>query len=260
MDKRVCVRLGNIFAFDSANGRKRYFQYICNDRSCMNTQVIRVFKTTYSHEDNSSVKKIVNDEIDFYAHTIVSAGIKDNVWYKIGTSNDCGLDKLDKITFALYFTEDELTGIPLLQANGAQWKIWKSNERILWSNDINALSPKYLEIGSILPVHQIVNRLTNGYYSFTAKEYDVLVRKPYDGVDTFTRRSFGVYNGYFHFDGENLKNVVMLEADYSVVANIRDILRLLQLPGNLKFGDINWRFDEFISEEEYNTVLNQTLS
>lgn len=224
----------------------------------MNTQVIRVFKTIYSHEYNPSIKEIVNDEIDFYAHTIVSAGIKDNVWYKIGTSNDCGLDKLDKITFALYFTVDELTGLPLLQANGSQWKIWKPNERIIWSNDINDLSPKYLEIGSILPIHQIVNRLINGYYSFTAREYDVLVRKPYDGVNAFTKRSFGGYQAYFYFDGENLKNVIVLKDDYSVVANIQDILHLFQLPGNLKFGDINWRFDDFISEEEYNTVLNQT--
>lgn len=247
--------LGNIFSFETAYGKKRYFQYICNDISCMNTQVIRVFKTVYSAKDNPPVEKIVADEIDFYAHTIVRVGIIDNVWHKVETSNDLGLDKLNKITFVLFFTADELTGLPSIQTDRPLWKIWKSNERIHWCSDINEMSPKYLEIGSILPIHQIVNRLNDGFYTFTANEYNVLFRRPYDGVQTFTKRSYCGCQVYFHFNGENLKNIIMVSADNSIVTNMCDILCQLGLPENLRFGDINWKFSEYISEKEYDAVL-----
>jgi len=74
MGKQVRTRIGNVFMVILDGNRKKYFQYIANDLTQLNSDVIRVFKTSYQLNEEPSLKDIVNDEIDFYAHAVVKFG------------------------------------------------------------------------------------------------------------------------------------------------------------------------------------------
>ena len=42
--KRIVTKIGDIFSVTLDNGNKRFFQYIANDLSCLNSSVIRVLR------------------------------------------------------------------------------------------------------------------------------------------------------------------------------------------------------------------------
>ena len=86
MVKRVVTKIGNIFCVEVDSKNKRFFQYITTDMSVLNSSVIRVFKKTYPIDWKPDMDVIVDDEVDFYAHTVLSVGIRNNTWYKVGTN------------------------------------------------------------------------------------------------------------------------------------------------------------------------------
>ena len=90
MAKRIVTRIGNVFCAEIDNECKRFFQYVANDIECLNSSVIRVFKTKYPMDYKPKVEEIVGDEVEFYAHTILKFGIVFNAWYKVGTSKNIG--------------------------------------------------------------------------------------------------------------------------------------------------------------------------
>ena len=59
----------------------------------LNSSVIRVFKTHYPMDHKPVCDEIVKDEVEFYAHTVLRAGIVNNAWYKVGKSKDLGGDE-----------------------------------------------------------------------------------------------------------------------------------------------------------------------
>lgn len=66
-----------------------YFQYIGNDLSQLNSSMIRVFKTKYNLQDTPSLEEVVKDEVMFYAHTVLRAGIENGSWEK-AKKNEAG--------------------------------------------------------------------------------------------------------------------------------------------------------------------------
>ena len=47
-------------------------------------------KTNIPWTINQKIEEIVEDEVEFYAHTILKFGIVFNAWYKVGTSKNIG--------------------------------------------------------------------------------------------------------------------------------------------------------------------------
>ena len=47
MRTRIVTKIGNVFCMDVDNQYKRFFQYIADDMTMLNTRVIRVFKRKY---------------------------------------------------------------------------------------------------------------------------------------------------------------------------------------------------------------------
>ena len=88
MAKRIVTRIGNIFCAEIEGKFKCFFQYIAKDMTQLNSSVIRVFKTHYPMEYKPVISDIIKDEIAFYAHTVLYAGIYFNAWYIVGTSKD----------------------------------------------------------------------------------------------------------------------------------------------------------------------------
>ena len=80
MAKRIVTKMGDIFCVEIDNGYKRFFQYIINDIEALNSSVIRVFKTHYPMDYRPIIEEIVMDEVEFYAHTVLRAGIVYGAW------------------------------------------------------------------------------------------------------------------------------------------------------------------------------------
>ena len=100
--KRIITRRGDIFCVEIGNQFKSYFQYITTDMTQLNSTVIRVFKKHYPMNYIPNVDEIIQDEVYFYAHTVLRSGLHAGAWYKVGTSKNVG--DINNIMFSL-FTE-----------------------------------------------------------------------------------------------------------------------------------------------------------
>ena len=54
-----------------------------------------------------NVDEIIQDEVYFYAHTVLRSGLHAGAWYKVGTSKNVG--DINNIMFSL-FTEGNFSG------------------------------------------------------------------------------------------------------------------------------------------------------
>ena len=153
MAKRIVTKIGDIFSVTLDNGNKRFFQYIANDLSCLNSSVIRVFRREYPAEYQLIPDEVVNDEVDFYVHTVLKCGIADGAWLKIGKCKDIG--NIDGILFRMYL-KDAANYVDRI------WYAWYINKERF---TIGKLSEEYREksdIGLVLPYTDIVSRIKVG--------------------------------------------------------------------------------------------------
>ncbi len=88
-NKRVVTRIGDIFCVELKN-YKIYLQFIAVDASYLNSTTVRVFKKKYPLNYVFNADEVVNDEVDFYAHTYLQPGLKGGMWTKVGKHKDVG--------------------------------------------------------------------------------------------------------------------------------------------------------------------------
>ncbi len=82
MTKRVITNIGDVFCA-KINNYKIYLQYVANDLSQLNSDVVRVFKTKYPIKTTPDLSEVINGDVDFYAHCVTSAGIRRGLWEKV---------------------------------------------------------------------------------------------------------------------------------------------------------------------------------
>ncbi len=83
--KRIKLEVGDIFEVSLPNKMYTYFQYVGDDSTLMNSNVIRVFE--YQKEENEKLvfDNILKSKILYYTHCMVKIGAtKYNIWKKIG--------------------------------------------------------------------------------------------------------------------------------------------------------------------------------
>lgn len=78
MAKRIVIRLGDIFGLE-CDDCYRYFQYVADDMTMLNSRVIRVFKEKYPQDEVPELAKVAQGEIDFYAHTSINVRNKNEL-------------------------------------------------------------------------------------------------------------------------------------------------------------------------------------
>ena len=258
MAKRIVTKIGDVFCVE-IDGNKRFFQYICNDLCCMNSTVIRVFRTVYPGSYEPKIDEIVRDEIDFHAHTILKIGIQLGVCYKVGKSRDVLDETFGYIPFVVMYEKDgvrknywELTFDDFLI------RIWNLNEHIeTYTNVPKSLMYK-LEIGSVLPMPWIAERLRTGYYVFTAREFSVAKRRPYPYVESFTKRVVNEdLTEYYRFKGDTLIEKFNMNKN-GEITEFSSLASTSKLP-DIKFGDINWGKNDFISKEKYEEMKDHSF-
>ena len=162
MQKQIVTKIGNIFCVEMDDKHKRFFQYVANDLSQLNSSVIRVFKRKYPMDYVPDMDEIVNDEVDFYAHTVLSAGIRANTWYKVGKHKDVG--DTEHIMFKL-FDEGNISHL----TKSYRWYVWYINKEYV---DIGEMTDEYrqLDLGLVISYDQIAAKIKTG--EFTMKMLD----------------------------------------------------------------------------------------
>ena len=156
--KRIVTRIGNVFCIEIDNTFKRYFQYISNDMTQLNSSVIRVFKTDYALSCHPSVDQIIEDEVDFYMLVMLRPGIADGIWYKVGTSNKVG--DTEQVMFRM-FGDLDVSQI----AKSHNWYVWKINQPHIYIGELTE-NYRHLELGFVVPYSDVIARIKTGKINF----------------------------------------------------------------------------------------------
>lgn len=157
MSTRIVTKIGDVFCVEIDNECKRYFQYVVNDMEQLNSSVIRIFKTHYPMDYVPDLESVVRDEVEFYAHTVLRAGITTNSWYKVGKHKYLG-----NFQEALFRTSrDSGQGLAISE----RWDVWHINEPFEY---VGKLPEKYhhAEEGGVMPYIAIIDRLRCGKYTY----------------------------------------------------------------------------------------------
>lgn len=260
MAKRIVTKIGNVFCAEIDNEFKCYFQYISNDLYNLNSSVIRVFKKRYPMDSNPTIDQIINDEVAFYAHTILRFGIQFNAWYKIGKSTEIGEKELKKVYFcqtqdheAVFNPFPELIWVDPLK----NWYLWHVNEE---HQRIGKLPKKYwtiVEPGGVIPYIDIINRMRYGFYKYASVMYDVIKRIPLPDVDVYLKTEEDGIVTYYQFKGSHAVRQLIVTDGKEIrltADNPKADGRKLR---TADFGDTNWRNQDFIEKDEFDRAWNE---
>ena len=156
MAKRIITKIGDIFCVEVDNSYKCYFQYVANDMTVLNSSVIRVFVRHYPIDYIPVFDDIVNDEVNFYAHTILRFGILYNAWYKVGKHSNIG--NPDEIYFR-WFSDIDFSEIK----KSYNWSIWKINKE---REFIGEMREEYvhIDLGIVFSYNNIVSKIKTGEF------------------------------------------------------------------------------------------------
>jgi hypothetical protein len=160
--KRVITKIGDVFSVPLGGDSKKYFQYIANDRTQLNSDVIRAFKKKYSMDEAPNLSEIAGDEVEFYAHVVIKWGIKMGLWSKVGNDAFCGhIDAL--------FRGSKDYGNQEIKIS-SNWYVWKINQPF---QKVGKLEGNYrmADLGTVVSPPDIVDRMRTGQYNFVYPGY-----------------------------------------------------------------------------------------
>lgn len=156
------TKVGDVFEV-KLNGSKKFFQYIANDLTQLNSDVIRAFKKKYSLDNNPELSEIIKDEVDFYAHCVVKLGLKINVWERVGNVENIG--SLDLVLFRDTNDYGCKIGESLIQIS-SNWYVWKINDSKFTKIGVLEGLNRKAELGIVVNPYDIKDRMITGKYSF----------------------------------------------------------------------------------------------
>lgn len=263
MAKRIVTKIGDIFCVELGNGYKSYFQYIANDMTQLNSSVIRAFVGRYPMDYKPDMDELVKSEVAFYAHTIIKSGVQEDVFHKYGKSADLGLDELEAVFFGIpsVGAANPGPGGIILENPAKNWIIGKYNyER----QNIGCLPPDLkplIECDGVLSYKCIVDRIRCGYYIGAMPFYDEVKREPWPWADSYVRLADRLTRTttYFHFHGSRAVREVIVDCDGNMsrlsCENPSSGCHTLYAGD---FGEINWRYDEFITADVFEEIWNKS--
>ncbi len=162
MANRSRTRIGDIFCVKIDGKRVRYFQYVADDLTQLNSQVIRVFKKSFRIAERLDWRQLVNGEVEFYAHVFLKIGSKLRYWEKIANVPEIG--KMEVL-----FRNSEDYGNPNIKIS-ENWHVWKINEPFVKVGRLGG-GNRRAEIGVVIAPDSIVHRMKVGDYDFVYPGY-----------------------------------------------------------------------------------------
>jgi len=157
---RVSTKIGDVFSVKIDN-KKKYFQYIANDGTQLNSDVIRAFKKSYTDHESPNLSEIIKGEVDFYAHCVTKLGVKMGLWEKVGNEQEIG--SLSNILFK--DTNDYVRKAgeePIKKSD--KWYVWKINDKDF--KRIGKLEGEYKKayVGFVINPNGIIELLKGNKY------------------------------------------------------------------------------------------------
>lgn len=158
---RIVTKIGDVFIVRQEDSNHKYFQYVANDLTQLNSSVIRVFMKKYDLNAEADLADVVKGEVDFHAHCVLRWGIQLGLWQKVGKSAVVG-----DVDVLFRGTKDygrKLGELPVLVSEN--WYVWKINQDF---RKIGKLTGEYreAEIGLVINPESIVYRVQTGQYDF----------------------------------------------------------------------------------------------
>ena len=155
------TRIGDVFEVTLDKETKKYFQYIANDRSQLNADVIRAFTRSYHVYDEPGLERVTGDEVAFYAHVVIRWGAKRDLWRRVGNVSDLGDGKV------LFRDTDDYgvkEGEPTTEVS-ENWYVWRIDGPFQHVGKLQGENRK-AEIGIVVSPVDIVHRMKTGKYHF----------------------------------------------------------------------------------------------
>ena len=160
--KRILIRIGSVFAVKLDDNSTRYFQYVANDTTQLNSEVISVFKRTYHFGESPDLNDVVAGDIDFFAHVVIRWGVQAKLWEKVGDIARVG--KVD-----ISFRDSHDYGDPNVRKS-TRWIVWKINTPFIEVGELS-IDHQSAEIGIVVTPTDIIDRIKTGKYDFAYPEY-----------------------------------------------------------------------------------------
>ena len=70
------TRLGDVFEVRLNSREKKYFQYVANDYTQLNSNVIRAFSSKYPLRATPDLHVVLSGDVEFHAHVVILWGLK----------------------------------------------------------------------------------------------------------------------------------------------------------------------------------------
>lgn len=161
---KIRVSKGNVFEVRLCNGKRMYFQYICNDLDALNSDVVRIFKSQYDKRPDS-LDEILSDEVAMYSHTTVTWGVENGYWTRIGS---CPYDASQLNVKFISSKMEGLNGKPF-------WNTWKLNNSGVCSiirHRVHPINAKKYYLGGVFPPRWLYELIDTGEYQIHPKLKD----------------------------------------------------------------------------------------
>ena len=169
MAKRITTRIGDIFFVTLDNGNKKYFQYIANDLTQLNSDVIRSFKKEYSTNEQVDYKQMLSEDIDFHAHTMINIGVKQALFHKEGRFDV--FPEIANIVFRGTLDYGKTINEETIKISN-NWRIWRINDDdFTYIGKLTGENRKS-EIGIVMPPFAIVERIKTGKFNFVYPDFE----------------------------------------------------------------------------------------
>ena len=166
---RVITKIGDVFSVKIDGEYKKYMQYISNDLTQLNSDVIRAFKKKYPIDENPTIESIIEDEIDFYAHCILKFGVKMLLWEKVGSNKNIG--NLDNILFRGTKDYGHKVGDEPIRVSNS-WHVWKINDEKFTTVKTLTEQIKKADIGLVYNPLGIIELMKNKKYPINYPDFE----------------------------------------------------------------------------------------
>ena len=169
MAKRIVTKIGDILYVNLENRGKKYFQYIANDLTQLNSDVIRVFKKEFLIDEMPNYDKLILMDVDFHAHTMINLGVKENFFYQTG---EHGIIKDTKdILFRGTLDYGKKINNKLIKTSDNR-RVWRINDKDFTNVGKLEGENRRAEIGIVIPPYAIVERIKTGSYNFFYPDFN----------------------------------------------------------------------------------------
>ena len=145
------LKKGDVFIYKTTNNQFRFFQFIGKDKTNLDSDVVRIFKTTYEN-DMIAPSIIINGIVESYVHTFVNWGGRMGLWSYYAGIGDIGSEHI------LFRSSKDYGLYPGKVIVSDKWEVWLINGPKVF---VGKLPPQYYDsyIGDIYGPEVLADKL-----------------------------------------------------------------------------------------------------